>query len=638
MKFCTNCGTQLDDGAKFCTECGQKVEQVPLPVTERVVAVPVAEPEAVMPAVEPVEAEPMMEPVATVPPVEPVAQQMPASTETYVYGEPVAHSFSVPAVSESEQSVVHTYGAPVSHNFAPPVQTEAALSGTYGAAAPQSAFEPVAQPEPVAVPAAAVYTAPEPAVPVAPAEISDSGAYSIPDAAPEKAAKLPKVKLPEVKMPAVKIPEVKLPTGKLPKVNIPKQINIGGKKIRTSLIAVLVIVLIVGLFSCVGGGNDKDPNLGLYNAVSSTYGSFEMSAEGEWIELKSGGKMTMMLMGDEYSGKWELEENELTVTQAGDTYYGTLEDGVIVLDLAGLTYTYEKEVTEQDKQEKNDKAATEPAAEPEDNSDDQASGKKAYYTAISGNVSSAEMNESTINQAGGVKLVFNGDGTGSFDMFGQSEEITYDDTTITRQGMTMTYTVEGDYLYLHVSDAIEFTMMTKMDALSRSEEELTLDDMGYWEGDYYGWWVIDNVIEGDSSPEGNWWDCCMTLDINADGTGTIVIWDEDYGKSDPIAEAEVSVSNYAGVTRIVSESGQFLGDEVGHADWLFYSDATEYKDTLGFTITYDDIGLKMDCYFFLRQWGTIWDDVEESDMPSLYDSWYLPLIKDGVTTAPETVG
>ena len=629
MKFCTNCGTQLDDGAKFCTECGQKIEQVPLPVAESVAAVPAAEPTM---------AEPMMEPAATVPAMEPVVQQMPAATEIHVYGEPVAHSFSEPAISESEQSVIHTYGAPVSHNFAPPVQAESALSGTYGGAAPQPAFEPVAKPEPVAVATTAAYTVSEPAAHTAPAQVSDSGTYSTPEAAPEKMPKLPKVKLPEVKMPAVKMPEVKLPAGKLPKVNIPKQINIGGKKIRTSLVAVLVIVIIVGLFSCVGGGGDKDPNLGLYNAVSSVYGSFEMSAEGEWIELKSGGKMTMLLMGDEYSGEWELEENKLTVTQAGDTYYGTLEDGVIVLDLAGLTYTYEKEVTEQDKKDKNDKAATKPAAEPEDNSDVQTSGKKVYYTAISGNVSSAEMNESTINQAGGVKLVFNGDGTGTFDMFGQSNEITYDDSTITGQGMTMTYTVEGDYLYLHVSDAIEFTMMTKMDALSRSGDELTLDDIGYWEGDYYGWWVIDNVIEGDSSPEGNWWDCCMTLDINADGTGTIVIWDEDYGKNDPIAEAAVSVSNYAGVTRIVSESGQFLGDEVKHADWLFYSDATEYKDTLGFTITYEDDSLKMDCYFFLRQWGTIWDDVEESDMPDLYDSWYLPLIKDGVATAPETVG
>ena len=130
----------------------------------------------------------------------------------------------------------------------------------------------------------------------------------------------------------------------------------------------------------------------------------------------------------------------------------------------------------------------------------------------------------------------------------------------------------------------------------------------------------------------------MTLDINTDGTGSIIIWDEDYGKDDPIAEVEVSVSNYAGVTRIVSESGQFMGDVVEHADWLFYSDATDYKDTLGFTVTYEDDETKMDCYFFLRQWGTIWDDVEEADIPGFYESWYLPLLNDGVTTAPETIG
>jgi hypothetical protein len=130
----------------------------------------------------------------------------------------------------------------------------------------------------------------------------------------------------------------------------------------------------------------------------------------------------------------------------------------------------------------------------------------------------------------------------------------------------------------------------------------------------------------------------MTLDINTDGTGSIVIWDEDYGKDDPIAEVEVSVSNYAGVTRIVSESGQFMGDAIEHADWLFYSDATDYKDSLGFTVTYEDDSTKMDCYFFLRQWGTIWDDVEEKDLPGYYESWYLPLIKNGVTVAPNTIG
>lgn len=558
---------------KFCTNCGAQIPDGSKFCTECGQRIEQAEPAA-------------------------QASKSEAPAAVHVYGQPVNHRFSEPVIPEAEQGVVHTYGAPVSHNFTPLVQADSALSGSYGvASAVPEQPEPARAPEPVAAPA------PAPAQPAA-----ETAAYTPPVAVEEKKTKEPRQK---------------------------KQKS-GKKKSRLGLIIVLVIALAVGLFSCIGGGGDSDdPNLGMYNAVSCSYGGFEMSAEGEWLELKSGGKLKMNLMGEEYSGKWELDGENLTVTQAGDTYYGTLEDGVIVLDLAGLTYTYEKEVTEQDK---NDKAPTEPTAESEDNSEGQESGKKAYYTAIFGNVSNAEMNESTINQAGGVKLVFNGDGTGTFDMFGQSDEITYDDSTITRQGMTMTYTLEGDYLYLHVSDAIDFTMMTKMDAMNRPQEELTLDDMGYWEGDYYGWWVIDNIIVGNSSAQGNWWDCCMSLDINTDGTGSIIIWDEDYGKDDPIAEVEVSVSNYAGVTRIVSEGGQFLGDPVEHADWLFYSDATDYKDTLGFTATYEDDSTKMDCYFFLRQWGTIWDDVEEKDLPGFYDSWYLPLLNDGVTAAPETIG
>ena len=222
-------------------------------------------------------------------------------------------------------------------------------------------------------------------------------------------------------------------------------------------------------------------------------------------------------------------------------------------------------------------------------------------------------------------------------MFGQSEEITYDNTAIYRAGIPMSYELDGDYLYLQMSEAIEFTMMVKIQALNRPQDELTPNDLKYWNGDYYGWWVIDNVISGNSEAEGNWWDCCMTLDIFSNGSGCIILWDEDYSKSDPLAEVFVSVSVNNGVARIVSESGEFMGTPVGHADWLFYSDATGYEDTLGFYATYEDAETKADCYFFLRQWGTIWDDVAE-DMPFYYDSWYLPLIEDGEVVAPKTIG
>ena len=661
MKFCTNCGAQLADGTKFCTECGQRIEQ-----TEPVV-------------------------------------QAPATADVRVYGQPVTHSFSEPVVTEMEQGVVHTYGAPVNHSFAPPVQAESVLSGTFGGA-PAAPVQPV----PAAAPTPAYD--PAPAAPVQPA--AETGAYTPPVSVEEKKTKAPKQK---------------------------KQKS-GKKKSRLGLIIGIVVAVAI-LFTLFGGGGDSDdPNLGVYNGVSCSYGGFEMSAEGEWVELKSGGKLKMNLMGEEYSGKWELDGEDLTVTQAGDIYYGALHNGTLVLDLSGMIYTYEKEETEapatpEETKTPEETTAPAPAAsevgywtlkysegdesmamdeetiamlaemgivmyvdlvedgigifmmeEPmsitwgdgkivaDDGSEVTytlengelivdvqgalmhfAPGEKSaetvvspstdllvneltYYMAISGNMSGTEMNDSAIAQMGGMDIALNGDGTGTLNMFGSSEAITYDNDAIYRSGMPMEYELDGYYLYLKMSDAVEFTMMVENKAKNRPKDELTPNDLFYWKGDYYGWWVFDNVIEGNTDAQGNWWDCCMTLDIFTNGAGYITIWDEEYGKDDPIAKVEVSVSVTDGVARIVSESGDFMGCEVKHADWLFYSDSTGYEDTLGFSAMYEDPDTKIDCYFFLRQWGTIWDDVEEKDLPGYYESWYLPLIEDGEVIAPRTIG
>lgn len=664
MKFCTNCGAQIPDGSKFCTECGQRIEQ--------------AEPAA-------------------------QAHKSEAPADVHVYGQPVNHSFSEPTIPETEQGVVHTYGAPVNHSFAPPVETESALSGTYGGAPAGPA-----QPEPAAAPTPAYD--PAPAAPVQPA--AETGAYTPPVSVEEKKTKAPRQK---------------------------KQKS-GKKKSRLGLI-IGIVVAVALLFTMFGGGGDSDdPNLGVYNGVSCSYGGFELSAEGEWIELKSGGKLKMNLMGEEYSGKWELDGEDLTVTQAGDTYYGTLSNGTLVLDLSGMIYTYEKEATEasatpEETKTPEETTAPAPAASEagywtlkycegdesmamdeetvamlaemgivmyvdlaEDGSgtfmmeepmpitwgdgkfvaDDGSEvtytlengelivdvqgalmhfvpGEKSaetvvspsgdllvneltYYMAISGNMSGTEMNDSAIAQMGGMDIALNGDGTGTLNMFGSSEAITYDNDAIYRSGMPMEYELDGYYLYLKMSDGVEFTMMVENKAKNRPKDELTPNDLFYWKGDYYGWWVFDNVIEGNTDAQGNWWDCCMTLDIFTNGVGFITIWDEEYGKDDPIAKVEVSVSVTDGVARIVSESGDFMGCEVKHADWLFYSDSTGYEDTLGFSAMYEDPDTKIDCYFFLRQWGTIWDDVEEKDLPGYYESWYLPLIEDGEVIAPRTIG
>ena len=86
MRFCPNCGAQMDDAAKFCTQCGGKMPEV----------MPVA-------------------------PAAPV-QQAPAAP---VYEAPAAPVQQAPAAP-----VYEAPAAPVQHNYQPPVQPPCAACCT----------------------------------------------------------------------------------------------------------------------------------------------------------------------------------------------------------------------------------------------------------------------------------------------------------------------------------------------------------------------------------------------------------------------------------------------------------------------------------------------------------------------------
>ena len=105
------------------------------------------------------------------------------------------------------------------------------------------------------------------------------------------------------------------------------------------LIALLLtFAMLLSLAAC---GGAADPNAGKYIGVSAAVGGFSMPMseiyEGEvWVELKSGGRGTIMLDGDDFSMKWTLEGEELTVTVQGVDSVGTLRDGVITVDLMDM--------------------------------------------------------------------------------------------------------------------------------------------------------------------------------------------------------------------------------------------------------------------------------------------------------------
>ncbi len=70
--------------------------------------------------------------------------------------------------------------------------------------------------------------------------------------------------------------------------------------------------------------------------------------------------------------------------------------------------------------------------------------------------------------------------------------------------------------------------------------------------------------------EGEWWDVCGSIDIGADKTGTIKLWDEDYSKGRPDGQASVTLSA-AGTGEhgtLTSRGGTSTDVDLEHADWI----------------------------------------------------------------------
>jgi len=105
------------------------------------------------------------------------------------------------------------------------------------------------------------------------------------------------------------------------------------------LALMLVFSMLLSLAAC--GEKEEDPNAGMYEAVSATALGITLTIdeiyEGEtWIELKTGGKGTIALDGEEFPMKWELDGEDITVTIDGVDSTGTLEDGIITIDILDM--------------------------------------------------------------------------------------------------------------------------------------------------------------------------------------------------------------------------------------------------------------------------------------------------------------
>ena len=155
--------------------------------------------------------------------------------------------------------------------------------------------------------------------------------------------------------------------------------------------------------------------------------------------------------------------------------------------------------------------------------------------------------------------------------------------------------------------------------------------LSWWNGPWYGWWVMTDCTGYYEGMDGAWWDVCGTIDIGDDSMGTVTLWDEDYTQDEPMAEAAVSL-NQEGTGEygtMMSEGGWFTNIALEHADWIVDPGLVDYPDMIHINGYYEDGGDEYTYDIYLRPWGVYWDDVVEEDLPATYYDWYLPMIEAG---------
>ena len=163
--------------------------------------------------------------------------------------------------------------------------------------------------------------------------------------------------------------------------------------------------------------------------------------------------------------------------------------------------------------------------------------------------------------------------------------------------------------------------------------------LDWWNGEWYGWWKMSGCYGDYESMEGSWWDVCGVIDIGTDYTGTITLWDEDYTRSEPMASAQVSLSE-AGTGEhgtVMSEGGWFTNVALEHADWIVDPALLDYDDMIWISGDYEDGDDEFHYDIYLRPWGLYWNDMEEDAYPYSYTDWYLPLIDAG-KSMPDAIG
>ena len=156
-----------------------------------------------------------------------------------------------------------------------------------------------------------------------------------------------------------------------------------------------------------------------------------------------------------------------------------------------------------------------------------------------------------------------------------------------------------------------------------------------WNGGWYGWWSISNATGDWAALDRQWYDCFARISVDADGDGTLTLWDESMSAASPMGEVSVVVSpgEDGAMGTLASTGGTFWLAVIGEGEWTLNPTAYGFENMLVVDAAHyaSDEG-SFDYTIVLRPWGTVWSDVESVAselLPYYYNDWYLPAIEAG---------
>ena len=414
--------------------------------------------------------------------------------------------------------------------------------------------------------------------------------------------------------------------------------------------ALLALMMILALSACGGKGEDVT---GKYLCVSAKYSDGSGTPDGEWIELKKGGKGTYY-SGFEFDLKWKLDGEAFTgkVTFMGmeTPMEGTLEGGVLKVKYGDMDMSFAKEG-----------AQGSGTATPEDD------GIVGSYELDSATIDGTDYTYEQLDSYGmakGTFLKFNADGTGELGLSGEEpESFTYDEATggitFDSDGSTAIFTVEGDKVTLDYEEAGMTMVFVPEDAAGSLSSTGSSTGANAGAGDFFNGITVAATMDdafagaggGISSGASGFVSPTNAITLGKMWFGTMQVTDStdnnDYEKDiiasiaatrdgrafiEVYTDSSMSDDSLQLSMYIILNDDRFAAD-IGDKDaWVFDRYLTE-DDAAYFSPVLENGALDMyyhyedpdDDYacnvrFFLREDGTPWDE-ENDPLPPSYDRY-----------------